>query len=111
MTMHVFATILALYPIKPTTEIAEEFGFSVSYITKMARVCRVKKSHEFRSEVNRKNGQVSLVKVKKQKMRRMKRTIKLLDEGYSITEVAKRVKVTTKTIGVYRSDWRKMNHN
>lgn len=102
MTMHVFATIMALYPIKPTTEIAEEFGLSVSYISKMAKVCRVKKSHEFRSEINRKNGSVYTERAKKRTERRAKRVLKLLDEGYSCTEAAKRMGVSRAAISRYR---------
>ena len=37
MTMHVFATIMALYPFTKTEEIAEEFGLPVVKIRKMAR--------------------------------------------------------------------------
>jgi hypothetical protein len=44
MTMHVFATILALYPFTKTEEIADEFGLSVVKVRKMARVCRVSKN-------------------------------------------------------------------
>jgi hypothetical protein len=42
--MHVFATILALYPFTKTEEIADEFGLSVVKVRKMARVCRVSKN-------------------------------------------------------------------
>ena len=46
--MHVFATILALYPFTKTEEIADEFGLSVVKVRKMARVCRVSKNEEFK---------------------------------------------------------------
>ena len=103
MTIHVFATILALYPIKPTTEIAEEFGLSVSYISKMAKECRVKKSHEFRSEVNSKNGSVNAEKLKKRTIRRAKRVEKMLNEGYSRAYIAQKMNVAPGTITKYRS--------
>ena len=87
MTIHVFATILALYPIKPTAEIAEEFGMTEYRINKMAKACRVKKSHEFRSEVNSKNGSVNAEKLKKRTIRRAKRVEKLFDmRPYAITQ-------------------------
>ena len=44
MTIHVFATIMALYPFTKTEEIADEFGLSVVKVRKMARVCRVSKN-------------------------------------------------------------------
>ena len=47
MTIHVFATIMALYPFTKTEEIADEFGLSVVKIRKMARACRVSKNAEF----------------------------------------------------------------
>lgn len=103
MTIHVFATILALYPIKTTAEIAEEFGMTEYRINKMAKACRVKKSHEFRSEVNSKNGSVNAEKLKKRTIRRAKRVEKLLSEGYSQAYIAKKMNVTPGTITKYRS--------
>ena len=56
MTIHVFATILALYPFTRTEDIAEEFGMSAMKVRRMAKICRVKKSKEFRREICRQNG-------------------------------------------------------
>ena len=42
MTIHVFATIMALYPFTKTEEIADEFGLSVVKIRKMARASESK---------------------------------------------------------------------
>lgn len=56
MKLHVFATIMALYPITPTEQIAKEFDISVYKLKKMARNCRVSKSHEYRREICRRNA-------------------------------------------------------
>ena len=56
VNMHVFATIMALYPFTKTEELADEFGLSVVKIRKMARICRVSKNAEFRSEIGRLNS-------------------------------------------------------
>ncbi len=50
------ATMLALYPNKDTSEISKQLGISEKRITTYASMFGVKKSKEFRSEVNRKNG-------------------------------------------------------
>ena len=51
-----FATMLALYPDKETSEISNLLGISEKRITEYASIFGVHKSKEFRSEVNRKNG-------------------------------------------------------
>lgn len=56
MKIHVFAKIMALYPITPTEQISAEFDIPVYKLRQMARKCRVKKSHEFRSEIGRRNS-------------------------------------------------------
>ena len=66
MTIHVFATIMALYPFTKTEEIADEFGLSVVKIRKMARACRVSKNAEFRSEIGRQNAKKKGIKLNKQ---------------------------------------------
>ena len=69
----------------------------------MAKACRVKKSHEFRSEVNSKNGSVNAEKLKKRTIRRAKRVEKLLSEGYSRAYIAQKMNVAPGTITKYRS--------
>ena len=101
MTMHVFATIMALYPFTKTEEIAYEFGLSVVKIRKMARICRVSKNAEFRSDIGRMNGRKSVDRCIKRKIRREQRTVKLWNEGLSIGEIAKRLKVTKNTVYKY----------
>lgn len=43
MSLHVFATIMALYPFTSSEDISEEFGLSIVKIRRMAKICRVKK--------------------------------------------------------------------
>ena len=47
MKIHVFATIMALYPFTSTQAIAKEFGMSQNTIKKMAAACHVKKNDDF----------------------------------------------------------------
>ena len=65
MKIHDFATMMALYPMTKTEDIAEEFGISVTKLRRMAKACHVKKSDDYRSEVARRNGQKKGKKVKK----------------------------------------------
>ena len=101
MTMHVFATIMALYPFTKTEEIADEFGLSVVKVRKMARACRVSKNAEFRSDVGRLNGRKSVDRCIEHRIHREHRTVKLWNEGLSIGEIAKRLKVTKGTVYKY----------
>ena len=75
MKLHVFATILALYPFTKTEEIAEEFGISVNKIRRMARICRVSKNAEFRSEIGKMNGRKSVDRFVRRKIRREQRSL------------------------------------
>ena len=101
MTMHVFATILALYPFTKTEDIADEFGLSVVKVRKMARVCRVSKNEEFRTEIGRLNGRKNVDRLIKQRIRREQRGVKLWNDGLSIGEIAKRLKVSKNTVYKY----------
>ena len=101
MTMHVFATIMALYPFTKTEEIAEEFGLPVVKIRKMARICRVSKNAEFRSDIGRLNGRKSVDRLIKQKIRREQRTVKLWNDGLTMDEIAKRLRISKKTVYKY----------
>ena len=101
MKIHVFATIMALYPITKTEEIADEFGISVFKLRRMARICRVKKAEDFRSEIGRLNGRKSVDRCIERRIHREHRAVKLWNEGLSIGEIAKRLKVTKNTVYKY----------
>ena len=101
MKIHVFATILALYPYTKVEEISEEFGLSPDKIRRMARICRVKKAKEFRSEINRLNGRKSIEKVIERRIRRERRAIKLWNEGMSVGDIAKRLRLSKDTVYRY----------
>ena len=101
MKIHVFATILALYPFTKVEEISEEFGLSPDKIRRMARICRVKKAKEFRSEINRLNGRKSIEKNIERRIRRERRAIKLWNEGLSMGEIAKRLRISKDTVYRY----------
>ena len=101
MKIHVFATIIALYPYTQVEEISEEFGLSPDKIRRMARICRVKKAKEFRSEINRLNGRKSIEKNIERRIRRERRAIKLWNEGMSMGEIAKRLRLSKDTVYRY----------
>ena len=101
MKIHVFATILALYPNTRVEDISEEFGMSPDKIRRMARICRVKKAKEFRSEINRLNGRKSIEKVIERRIRRERRAIKLWNEGMSVGDIAKRLRLSKDTVYRY----------
>lgn len=101
MKIHVFATIMALYPITKTEEIADEFGISVSKLRRMARICRVKKAEDFRSEIGRLNGRKSVDRCIERRIHREHRAVKLWNEGLSIGEIAIRLKVSKNTVYKY----------
>ena len=101
MKIHVFATIMALYPITPTSQIAEEFDIPVYKLREMARKCHVSKSKEFLSEVYRRNGSVTQAKQHQRKLRRIRRVKKLLECGYSEREIALKMKVSVTAVWRY----------
>ena len=101
MKIHVFATILALYPYTRVEDISEEFGMSPDKIRRMARICRVKKAKEFRSEINRLNGRKSIEKVIERRIRRERRAITLWNEGMSVGDIAKRLRLSKDTVYRY----------
>ena len=101
MSIHVFATIMALFPFTRTEDIAKEFGISVDKVKHMAKVCRVKKDKSFRSEINRRNGQIYAEKAVMRRKRREKRAIKLWNEGVSMGEIAWRLKLSKATVYKY----------
>ena len=67
MKIHVFATIMALYPMTSTEKLSQEFGISVYKLRAMAKKFHVEKSREYRSEVCRQNGLKGLEKIRKGK--------------------------------------------
>ena len=93
--------MMALYPITKTEEIAEEFGISVPKLRRMARICRVKKSEGFRSEIGKLNGRKSVERFIMQKIRREQRTVKLWNDGLSMGEIAERLRISKKTVYTY----------
>ena len=101
MKLHVFATILALYPFTKTEDIAKEFGISVVKVRRMARVCRVSKNAEFRSEIGRLNGSKRIDRVVKKRIRREQRAVKLWNDGLTMGEIAMRLDISKKTVYNY----------
>ena len=101
MKMHVFATILALYPFTKTEEIAEEFEMPVYKIREMARTCRVKKSDDYLYEVYLQNSRKATERNTVRRKRREQRAIKLWNEGVSMGEIARRLKLSKSTVYKY----------
>lgn len=50
------AASMALFPYTPTNEISKTLGISVNIIKRLASLFGIKKSEEYRSNINRKNG-------------------------------------------------------
>ncbi len=92
---------MALYPFTRVEDISEEFGLSPEKVRRMAKVCRVKKNRDFRREINRLNGLKSAEKAAKSRMRREKRAIKLWNEGASMGEIAKKMRISRYTVYKY----------
>lgn len=88
MTIEVFATIMALYPIARTEDIAREFGLSPRAITRMARRCRLRKSREYRSRVNRENGAEGMGYYRDHLTPFQKRVLRLRRRGMRNCEIA-----------------------
>ena len=93
--------MMALYPITKTEVIAEEFGISVAKLRRMARICRVKKAEDFRSEIGRLNGRKSVDRCIQRRIRRERRAIKLWNEGMSMGDIAKRLRISKDTVYKY----------
>ena len=101
MKMHVFATILALYPFTKTEDIANEFGISVVKIRQMAKICRVQKSDDYRNEVYLQNCRKAREQNILRRKRREQRAVKLWNEGVSMGEIARRLKLSKSTVYKY----------
>lgn len=101
MTIHVFATILALYPFTKTEDIADEFGIPVYKIRQMAKTCRVKKSDDYRYEVYLRNSRKAMEWNILRRKRREQRAVKLWNEGVPMGEIARRLKLSKSTVYKY----------
>jgi transposase len=101
MKIHVFATIMALYPFTSTRAIAQEFGLSQSKVKAMAAACHVKKNDDFRSEINRRNGRKATERKVVRRKNRQRRAIEMNNEGSSVTEIARRMRISRYTVYKY----------
>ena len=101
MKMHVFATIMALYPFTKTEDIAKEFGISVAKIRLMARTCRVHKSDDYRYEVYLHNCRKAIEQNTVRRKRREQRALKFWKEGVPMAEIARRLKLSKGTVYKY----------
>ena len=101
MKIHVFATIMALYPFTSTQAIAKEFGMSQNTIKKMAAACHVKKNDDFRSEINRRNGRKATEREVVRRKNRQRRAIEMNNEGCTVTEIARRMRISRYTVYKY----------
>ena len=101
MELHVFATILALYPFTRVEDISEEFGMSPEKIRRMAKICRVKKAKDFRRQILTLNCRKAVEKNIERRIRRERRAIKLWNEGMSMGEIAKRLRLSKDTVYRY----------
>ena len=99
--MHVFATIMALYPFTKTEEIAEEFEMPVYKIREMARICRVKKSDDYLYEVYLQNSRKATERNTVRRKRREQRAVMLWKEGVPMAEIARRLKLSKSTVYKY----------
>ena len=102
MSIHVFATIMALYPISSAQKIAEEFGLSTYQVKKMARICRVKKDKKFLCEVCRRNALKAAERQRRLRRRRVARAIRLFNQGHTNVEIARIMKVSVATVCKYK---------
>ena len=101
MKIHVFATIMALYPFTSTQAIAQEFGLSQSKVKAMAAACHVRKNDNFRSEINRRNGRKATERKVVRRKNRQRRAIEMNNEGCSVTEIARRMRISRYTVYKY----------
>ena len=102
MTIHVFATIMALYTVSSAQKIAEEFGLSAYQVRKMARICRVKKEKSFLREICSRNAMVSVNRRRRLRNRRITRAVRLFNQGYTNVEIARILKVNVSTVCKYK---------
>jgi transposase len=101
MKIHVFATIMALYPFTSTRAIAQEFGLSQSKVKAMAAACHVRKNDNFRIEINRRNGRKATEREVVRRKNRQRRAIEMNNEGCTVEEIAKRMRISRYTVYKY----------
>ena len=92
---------MALYPFTSTRAIAQEFGLSQSKVKAMAAACHVRKNDNFRSEINRRNGRKATEREVVRRKNRQRRAIEMNNEGCSVTEIAKRMRISRYTVYKY----------
>ena len=101
MSLHVFATIMALYPFTSSEDISEEFGLSIVKIRRMARICRVKKAEDYRHEILTRNCRKAVERNIERRIRRERKAIKMWNEGLSMGEIAKKLRLSKDTVYRY----------
>jgi len=101
MSMDVFATIMALYPFTSVKDISEEFGISTVKIQRMAKICRVEKAEDYRKQILTRNCRKAIERNIQRRIRRERRAIKLWNEGVSMGEIAKRLRISKDTVYKY----------
>ena len=101
MKMHMFATIMALYPFTKTEDIAKEFGISATKIRLMAKSCRIQKSDDYRYEVYLHNCRKAIEHNIVRRKHREQRAVKLWKEGVPMAEIARRLKLSKSTVYKY----------
>lgn len=102
MTIHVFATIMALYTVSSAKKIAEEFGLSTYQVQKMARICRVKKEKSYLREICSRNAKIAAKRQRNLRSRRISRAIRLYNQGHTLVEIARILKVSVATVYKYK---------
>ena len=102
MTIHVFATIMALYTVSSAKKIAEEFGLTAYQVKKMAHICRVKKEKSYLRDVLRRNALKATERQRKLRRRRIARAVRLFNEGHTNVEIARILKVNVSTVCKYK---------
>ena len=99
--MHMFATIMALYPFTKTEDIAKESGISATKIRLMAKSCRIQKSDDYRYEVYLHNCRKAIEHNIVRRKHREQRAVKLWKEGVPMAEIARRLKLSKSTVYKY----------
>ncbi len=92
---------MALYPFTSTRAIAQEFGLSQSKVKAMAAACHVRKNDDFRSEINRRNGRKATEREVVRRKNRQRRAIEMNNEGCTVTEIARRMRISRYTVYKY----------
>lgn len=93
--------MMALYPFTRTEDIAKEFGISATKIRLMAKTCRIQKSEDYRNGVYLHNCRKAIERNIVRRKRREQRAVKLWNEGVSMNEIARRLKISKSTVYKY----------